>query len=47
MAREVRSLHADEASRRRLSEAGRRFVAEHYDRRRLARDYLGILEAAR
>ena len=31
----------------RMGEAGRRYVLEHFDRRRLAHDYLGILERVR
>ena len=36
---------ADE--RRRLGENGRRYVLEHFDRRRLAHDYLEVLERVR
>jgi glycosyltransferase involved in cell wall biosynthesis len=42
--REIRALRADPVLRRRLSEAGRAFVAERYGRRKLAADYLAILE---
>jgi glycosyltransferase involved in cell wall biosynthesis len=44
--REIRALHADAAARRRLGEAGRAFVAERYSRRKLAAEYLAILEGA-
>jgi glycosyltransferase involved in cell wall biosynthesis len=36
---------ADE--KRRLGQNGRRYVLEHFDRRKLAHDYLGILERVR
>ena len=35
------------AERRRLGENGRRYVLEHFDRRKLAHDYLEILERVR
>jgi colanic acid biosynthesis glycosyl transferase WcaI len=38
---------APAAQRRRLGENGRRYVLEHFDRRKLAHDYLGILERVR
>ena len=44
--REIRALHADAALRRGLGEAGRAFVAERYSRRKLAAEYLAILEGA-
>jgi glycosyltransferase involved in cell wall biosynthesis len=43
--REIRALRDDAGLRRRLGEAGRRFVAERYSRRKLAADYLAILES--
>jgi glycosyltransferase involved in cell wall biosynthesis len=43
----LRELRADPAGRRAMGEAGRRFVAEHYSRRKLAADYLAILESAK
>jgi glycosyltransferase involved in cell wall biosynthesis len=47
IASQIRALHADAAERRRLGDSGRRFVAERFSRRKLAGDYLAILEAAR
>ncbi len=38
---------APAAQRRRLGENGRRYVLEHFDRRKLAHDYLDILERVR
>ncbi len=43
--REIRALRDDPAARRRLGEAGRTFVAANYSRRKLATDYLAILES--
>lgn len=40
-------LADDPAEARRLGVNGRRYVLEHFDRRRLARDYLDILERVR
>jgi len=45
--REIRALRDDPTARRRLGETGRKFVAEHYTRRKLAADYLAILESAK
>ena len=47
IAREVRELHGDAALRARLGETGRRFVLENFTRRKLAADYLAILEPLR
>ena len=44
IAREVRVLEAEPDLRRRLGEAGRRFVLERYTRSRLAREYLAVLD---
>jgi colanic acid biosynthesis glycosyl transferase WcaI len=43
----VERLADDPEEGRRLGRNGRRFVLEHYDRRRLAHDYLAILERVR
>lgn len=43
----IRALRADAALRARMGDAGRRFVAEHYSRKKLAADYLSILEATK
>jgi colanic acid biosynthesis glycosyl transferase WcaI len=40
-------LADDRAACARMGEAGRRYVLAHFDRRTLARDYLGILERVR
>jgi len=40
-------LADDPAEARRLGENGRRHVLAHFDRRRLARDYLAVLERVR
>jgi glycosyltransferase involved in cell wall biosynthesis len=45
--REIRTLRNDAAARKRLGEAGRAFVAAEYSRRKLAQDYLAILESAK
>lgn len=47
IAREVRALHRDPAARRCMGEAGRTFVERGFDRKKLAADYVAILEAAR
>jgi colanic acid biosynthesis glycosyl transferase WcaI len=47
LAAAVERLADDPEEGRRLGRNGRRFVLEHYDRRRLARDYLAILERVR
>jgi glycosyltransferase involved in cell wall biosynthesis len=44
LAAAVERLADDPEEGRRLGRNGRRFVLEHYDRRRLAHDYLAILE---
>lgn len=44
--REIRALRADAGVRRRMGESGRAFVAERYARRKLAAEYLAILEGA-
>ena len=46
LAAAVTRLAADPALRAALASRGRAYVAEHFDRRRLASRYLGILEAA-
>ena len=38
---------ASPEERRRLGENGRRYVLEHFDRRKLAHDYLEVLERVR
>jgi glycosyltransferase involved in cell wall biosynthesis len=43
LATAVRRLHADAGARRAMGEAGRRFVAEHFDRKVLAARYLELL----
>ncbi len=43
----VRLSAASPKERRRLGQNGRRYVLEHFDRRQLAHDYLGILERVR
>ena len=43
----VERLAGDPAEARRLGENGRRYVVEHFDRQRLAHDYLAILERVR
>jgi glycosyltransferase involved in cell wall biosynthesis len=43
LAAAVRRLHADAGARRAMGEAGRRFVAEHFDRKVLAARYLELL----
>jgi len=47
IAREIRALRGDVASRRKMGEAGRAFVAAHYSRKKLAAEYLAILESAK
>jgi glycosyltransferase involved in cell wall biosynthesis len=47
LAAAVERLADDPEEGRRLGRNGRRFVLEHYDRRRLAHDYLAILERVR
>lgn len=47
IAREIRALRADPGLRRRLGDAGRKFVAANYSRRKLAADYVAILESAK
>lgn len=42
----IRELAADPAGREAMGRAGREYVVEHYDRRKLARRYRGLLEAA-
>ena len=42
-----RLADASPEERRRLGENGRRYVLEHFDRRKLAHDYLEILERVR
>lgn len=39
------ALAADPVRRRAMGQSGRRYVVEHFDRDRLARDYLAILQA--
>jgi glycosyltransferase involved in cell wall biosynthesis len=39
----VERLAADPEEARRMGESGRKYVLEHFDRRTLAADYLGIL----
>jgi glycosyltransferase involved in cell wall biosynthesis len=41
------ALADDPAERARLGANGRRYVLEHFDRRRLAHDYLALLERVR
>jgi glycosyltransferase involved in cell wall biosynthesis len=47
IAREIRALHRDADLRRRLGEAGRAFVVANYSRKKLAADYVAILESAK
>jgi glycosyltransferase involved in cell wall biosynthesis len=47
LAAAIERLADDPEEGRRLGGNGRRFVLEHYDRRRLAHDYLAILERVR
>lgn len=47
LAAAVERLAGDPAEARRLGENGRRYVVEHFDRQRLAHDYLAILERVR
>ena len=47
LAEAVEKLAADPAEGRRLGANGRRFVLEHFDRRRLAREYLDIIARVR
>lgn len=46
IAREILALRADAAARKTLGESGRRYVEAHYDRRKLASDYLVLLGGA-
>lgn len=43
IAREIRALHGDPSARRAMGAAGRSFVENRYDRRRLAAEYLAFL----
>lgn len=43
----IRALRADAGLRQRMGEAGRAYVAANYSRRKLAADYLSILEATK
>lgn len=45
MAAAISAVKADPVRRARMADAGVRFAAEHYDRRRLAHRYLEVLEA--
>jgi len=47
LAAAILRLAADPEESRRLGRNGRRYVLEHFDRRRLAHDYLAILERVR